>query len=52
MLVRTEVFQELVESTELMEGAAEMLNEYACTQHGFSHANLTHMHNLRNCSVL
>lgn len=32
VLVRIEVVQELVESTELMEGAAERLYEYACTQ--------------------
>lgn len=51
VLVRTEVVQELVESTELMEGAAEKLNEYACTQH-ISHATFACMHNLLNCSFL
>lgn len=49
VLVRTEVIQVLVESTELMEGAAEKLNEYACTQHTISHATFTRMHNILNC---
>lgn len=48
VLVRTEVVQELVESTELMEGAVEKLNEYACTQHGISRATFTCMYNINN----